>query len=114
MGSPYYQFCPVAKAMEVLDERWTLLIVRELARSRDWWLVIMDGEADVCDDDPGHEVAVTVTASLRRLTEVWRGDLGRPEALRCGAVEVAGPEELRRGLPRWFTLSPFALVPRPA
>jgi DNA-binding HxlR family transcriptional regulator len=28
--STYGQFCPVAKAMEVLDERWTLLIVREL------------------------------------------------------------------------------------
>jgi len=26
----YGQFCPVAKAMEVLDERWTLLIVREM------------------------------------------------------------------------------------
>jgi len=28
--STYGQFCPVAKAMEVLDERWTLLVVREL------------------------------------------------------------------------------------
>ena len=26
----YGQFCPVAKAAEVLDERWTLLVVREL------------------------------------------------------------------------------------
>ena len=26
----YGQFCPVAKALEVLGERWTLLIVREL------------------------------------------------------------------------------------
>ncbi len=26
----YNQFCPVAKAMEVLGERWTLLLVREL------------------------------------------------------------------------------------
>ena len=26
----YGQFCPVAKAMELLDERWTMLIVREL------------------------------------------------------------------------------------
>lgn len=26
----YGQFCPVAKTMEVLDERWTVLIVREL------------------------------------------------------------------------------------
>jgi DNA-binding HxlR family transcriptional regulator len=30
MGTSYHQFCPVAKAMELLDERWTMLIVREL------------------------------------------------------------------------------------
>src|SRR5512144_400998 len=30
MGATYHQFCPVAKAMEMLDERWTLLVVREL------------------------------------------------------------------------------------
>jgi DNA-binding HxlR family transcriptional regulator len=28
--STYGQYCPVAKAMEVLDERWTLLVLREL------------------------------------------------------------------------------------
>lgn len=26
----YGQFCPVSKAMEVLDERWTMLVVREM------------------------------------------------------------------------------------
>src|SRR5215467_15033396 len=30
MGASYHQFCPVAKAMELLDERWTLLLIREL------------------------------------------------------------------------------------
>lgn len=29
MGT-YGQFCPVARAMELLDERWTLLVIREL------------------------------------------------------------------------------------
>jgi len=28
--SGYGQFCPVAKAMELLDERWTVLVIREL------------------------------------------------------------------------------------
>jgi DNA-binding HxlR family transcriptional regulator len=28
--SGYQQFCPVSKAMEVLDQRWTMLVVREL------------------------------------------------------------------------------------
>ena len=224
MGTSYHQFCPVAKAMELLDERWTLLVVRELVSGsqrfnelrrglprmsptllsrrlqqlvragvverhvegndvryvptdaghelrpvlealgawgvrwigelgdedldpklllwdmhrhvdhaavpdgrtvvhfrfrdvppdlRDWWLVINTEETDVCDVDPGHDVAVTVTASLRGLVEVWRGDLTWPAALRGGAVKVSGPEALRRALPRWFTLSDFASVPRP-
>jgi DNA-binding HxlR family transcriptional regulator len=224
MGSSYHQFCPVAKAMELLDERWTLLIVRELvtgsqhfnelrrgvprmsptllskrlhqlvlagvvdrradgndvryvltpagqelrpvvealgiwgtrwigqlgdedldpklllwdmhrnidhravpdgrmvvqfrfsdvpASARLWWLVITSDDADVCDVDPGFPVAVTVTANLRRMVEVWRGDLGWSDALRSSAVEVQGPEALRRALPGWFTLSAFASVPRP-
>ncbi len=26
----YGQFCPIAKGMEILGEKWTLLIIREL------------------------------------------------------------------------------------
>jgi hypothetical protein len=63
---------------------------------------------------PGHPVAVTVNANLRRMVEVWRGDLAWSDALSSGAIEVSGPEALRRALPRWFTLSVFASVPRPA
>ena len=43
--------------------------------ARDWWLVITPGDADVCDTDPGYPVAVTLTVSLRHMTQVWRGDL---------------------------------------
>ncbi|MFE9774764.1 winged helix-turn-helix transcriptional regulator [Streptomyces sp. NPDC005931] len=225
MGSTYGQFCPVAKAMELLDERWTLLIVREMVigsrhfnelrrgvprmsptllskrlhqlvragiaekrtdgrdvsyvltpageelrpvvealgvwgtrwigelgeddldpklllwdmhrridyaavpegrtvvrfdfsdvppQTRHWWLVIGSGETDVCDIDPGHAVAVTFAASLRGLIRVWRGDLGWSDALRAGWIRLEGPEPLRRAAPGWFTLSPFAAVPRPA
>ena len=35
MGASYRQFCPVAKAMELLDERWTVLLVRELIMGSD-------------------------------------------------------------------------------
>jgi len=225
MSASYHQFCPVSKAMELLDERWTMLVVRELVSgsehfnelrrglprmsptllsrrlhqlvragvvdrqvegndvryvltqaghelrpvvealgawgtrwigelgdgdldpkllmwdmhrhidkdaipdgrtvvqfrfpdapsdARDWWLVITRGEVDVCDVDPGHAVAVTVTANLRSMVNLWRGDLSWSNALRAGAVEVHGPEGLRRAVPGWFTLSSFAAVPRPA
>lgn len=224
VGAPYHQFCPVSKAMELLDERWTLLVVRELvmgsrrfnelrrglprmsptllskrlqqlsragiverrgdgtdvsyllttagqelrpvvealgvwgtrwigelgdqdldpklllwdmrrninhapvprpravvqfrfpdvpAHLREWWLVITAEDAEVCDVDPGYEVAVTVMASLRSLVRVWRGDVTWSQAIGSGAVELEGPTALRRSLPHWFTLSTFAGIPRP-
>ncbi|GAA1512306.1 helix-turn-helix domain-containing protein [Dactylosporangium maewongense] len=223
MGASYYQFCPVAKTMELLDERWTLLVVRELvggdrhfndlrrglprmsptllskrlqhlvaagiaerhksgvevryrltpagqelapivaalgewgirwighlgdqdldpkillwdmhrrvdhdalpsgrtviqfefpavaASLRNWWLVLTPTEADVCDADPGFDVAVHVTADLRSMVEVWLGDLDWSDALRSGAVTIQGPPDLRRDVPAWFKLISFAAVPR--
>ena len=221
----YGQFCPVAKAMEVLDERWTLLIVRELllgstrfnelrrgvpkmspallskrlralerggvvsravengrssytltesgqelrpivdalgawgvrwipeigqadldphllmwdvrrtvptgawprarttlafafddvaAKDRYWWLVVNGDEVDSCDDDPGYDVAVTVATSLRSFTQIWRGDLSWPAALRTGAVKLDGPASLRRQVPGWIGSSLLSQVQRPA
>ena len=224
MGTAYHQFCPVAKAMELLDERWTMLVVRELvagstrfndlrrgvprmnptllskrlqqlvraglvdrkadgtdvryvlteaglelqavvealgtwgirwignlgdedldpklllwdmhrrinledlppgrtvvefrfrdvaAGAHNWWLVLTREAADVCDSDPGHEVDVTVTGTLRALTSVWRGDLRWGDAIRAGDLAVEGRQTLRRAFPTWFALSAFAVVSRP-
>jgi hypothetical protein len=57
---------------------------------------------------------VTVTATLRGLTEVWMGETTWRAAQRAGAVEIAGPGALRRAVPTWFTLASVAAVPRPA
>jgi DNA-binding HxlR family transcriptional regulator len=83
------------------------------AKVRDWWLLITPDETDVCDQDPGHPVAVSLTTSLRDMTRVWRGDLSWPEALRSQRLTLTGPATLRRAVPTWFRLSEFATVPRP-
>jgi DNA-binding HxlR family transcriptional regulator len=221
----YNQFCPMAKAMELLDERWTLLVVRELllgsthfndlrrgvpkmspallskrlkslvragvverteidgratysltacgqdlagavealtswgvrwisnlgdadldphllfwdirrtipigawprsrttlefilggvaAKASRWWLVVANGEAEVCDFDPGYEVTGTVDTSLRILTRIWRGDLGWSHAMHDGSVALSGPTEVRRAIPTWIGQGRAASVPRPA
>jgi DNA-binding HxlR family transcriptional regulator len=215
----YGQFCPVAKAMEVLDERWTLLVVRELLagsthfndlrrgvpkmspallskrlralerrgivdrtmeggrttyrltaagselmpvvqaigvwgvrwvselgvmdldphllmwdirrtipvdawpRSRtvlafrladvapkdaSWWLVVSGEEVDVCDFDPGYDVAATLDSTLLALIRIWRGELTWREALRTAAVELTGPADVRRAVPSWLGQSNIA------
>jgi DNA-binding HxlR family transcriptional regulator len=223
--STYGQFCPVAKAMELLDERWTLLVVRELLqgsahfnelrrgvpkmspallskrlksltragvvertdaggrasysltecgrelkgivdalgawgvrwigvlgdddldphllmwdmqrhvaidtwprarttvafeltgaapKASRWWLVVAEGHVDMCDFDPGYDVTATVRTSLRRLTEVWRGDVSWSRALVDGSVSITGVRDARRAVPTWLGQSELAAVPRPA
>jgi DNA-binding HxlR family transcriptional regulator len=81
---------------------------------RDWWLVIKADGVDLCDFDPGWDVAATVDSDLRTLTQVWRGDDRWPQALRSGRLRLEGPTQVRRAVPRWLKLSSFAAVPRPA
>lgn len=225
--SAYGQFCPMSKAMEVLDERWTLLVVRELLlgsthfndlrrgvpkmspallskrlktltragvverteidgrtaysltpsgqelatvvnalmawgvrwvgelgeedldphllmwdirrtvpidewprartvlefrlsdvapKASRWWLVVTDGNADVCDVDPGYEVTATVQTSLRTLTRLWRGDTTWSQELIKGpeGVQLSGPAEVRRLVPVWIGHGRSAAITRPA
>lgn len=223
--SGYGQFCPVAKAMELLDERWTVLVVRELLagsthfndlrrgvprmsptllskrlqtltragvversevdgrtiytltecgrelvgvvealgawsvrwmsdlvekdldpsvlmwdirrtipleqwprartvvafrlsgappKASSWWLVVSDGDAQVCDFDPGYEVEATVSTNLRTLSQIWRGDQSWQRALLDGSVSIEAPREVRLALPTWIGQSSLAVVPRPA
>ncbi len=83
------------------------------AASARWWLVITPGDTDVCDEDPGHDVDVTVSTTLATMTRVWRGDVPWTAVQKHGELDVAGPSALRRDLPSWFRLSTFAGVPRP-
>ena len=55
-----------------------------------WWLMVSEGEPDVCDFDPGYEVAATVETSLLTLTQIWRGDESWSRALRDGSVTIHG------------------------
>jgi DNA-binding HxlR family transcriptional regulator len=79
-----------------------------------WWLVAADGHLDVCDNDPGYDVTATISASLRTLTQVWRGDVPWSRALIDGSVSIDGPSHVRRAVPTWIGQSNFAAVPRPA
>ncbi|MFW0797059.1 helix-turn-helix domain-containing protein [Gordonia sp. CPCC 205515] len=221
----YGQFCPVAKAMELLDERWTILIVRELllgsrhfnelrrgvpkmsptlltkrlrgleragvvrraevggravytltemgdelsevvaalsqwgirwiaelgdadldphlllwdmrrtvavehwprrrttiaisftdvvGKASSWWMVVADGDVEVCDFDPGFDVDATMVTDLRTLTRVWRGDQDWSTALGTRKIRITAPSMVARAVPGWLGQGASAAIPRPA
>jgi len=79
-----------------------------------YWLVGSREEAELCLSDPGFDVDLFVLSDLRTLTQVWLGDLGIDEALRCERIELHGARALRESFRSWFLLSPLAGVERPA
>lgn len=77
-------------------------------RERRWWLVVKDGDADLCRDDPGHELTLIVESTVRALTEIWTGDSNPQTELGAGRLRVAGAQRDARDLWRWLGRSMFA------
>jgi DNA-binding HxlR family transcriptional regulator len=77
-------------------------------RERDWWLVVEDGVADLCRDDPGHELCLAVRSTVRALTDVWTGDATPEEVVRARQLQVAGPDCDAERLWTWLGRSAFA------
>jgi DNA-binding HxlR family transcriptional regulator len=75
---------------------------------RAWWLVVENGEVDLCRDDPGHEVTLIVEATVRALTEIWTGDLLPEQAVGRREVRVQGAARDVRNVWRWIGASVFA------
>jgi DNA-binding HxlR family transcriptional regulator len=78
------------------------------AAERRWWLVVDDRVADLCRDDPGHDVDVQVESTVRALTEVWTGDTDPEQEIRAGMLSVAGAGRQGQQLWRWLGRSMFA------
>jgi DNA-binding HxlR family transcriptional regulator len=75
---------------------------------RQWWLVVENRTADLCRDDPGHEVSVVVESTVRALTEVWTGDNDPEKAVLAGQLSVLGAGRRGQVLWRWLGRSMFA------
>jgi len=80
------------------------------AKFRRWWLIVEDGEVDVCMKDPGQEVDLQVTTTVRSLTAVWMGDMGLGQAVRNKLIKVSGPAKLKSDISVWLGTNYFAAV----
>jgi len=76
----------------------------ELQKFNDWWLVVYDDQVDLCTQDPGKEVDIYISSTVRTLAEVWKGDRDLRRALRGGLIKAHGQRTLERSLPDWLGL----------
>jgi DNA-binding HxlR family transcriptional regulator len=82
-------------------------------RASTFWLLLERPQPDLCVSDPGFEVDLFVDADLASFARVWLGEVPIREAVRSGAIRLAGSGEAMRAFPSWLLLSTLAAVPRP-
>ena len=82
------------------------------SKFRNWWLVIKDGDVDVCLKDQGYDVDFTLTCDLKTLTAVWVGDSTIMKAMREKSVVVTGASYLKKNIAVWLGTNYYADVKR--
>ena len=75
---------------------------------KSWWLVVDDGSVDLCEVDPGYDVDLYVTGSLRSMTSVWMGHSTLKAEIEAGNIELTGDKAIARSMHEWLGLSKFA------
>jgi DNA-binding HxlR family transcriptional regulator len=83
-----------------------LIFPEEKPTNRRYWILIDNGDAEMCYSDPGGEPDLVVEAASMAFVDWQRGARSWADVLRSGDVQVSGPGWLRRSLPTWNTQQP--------
>jgi DNA-binding HxlR family transcriptional regulator len=76
---------------------------------RTYWLVVEPGgNVDVCYSDPGFDVDLFVTSTLRAMTAVWMGVTTVKQEIENKELELEGDRVVATTMQLWLGLSPFA------
>ena len=78
------------------------------SKSRLWWLIIAEGEVDICMKDPGHEVTLYVQSTLKTMTQIWMGDLSIVKARREKLLQLNGDVTIKKTMASWIGCSLLA------
>lgn len=81
-----------------------------ISKFRYWWLVIRNGDVDVCMKDQGYEVDLTISSDLRTLTAVWVGDTTIMKTMREKQIVVTGSSYLKKNIANWLGTNYYADV----
>ncbi|MEJ1118977.1 helix-turn-helix domain-containing protein [Phyllobacterium sp. CCNWLW109] len=85
----------------------------ELPQARqNFWLVVEDGSVDLCGFDPGYDIDLLITSSLKSMTAIWMGLSMVRREVDAGNLEFDGDPAIAASMQQWLGLSPFAQEPR--
>ena len=74
----------------------------------DWWMVVQGTEVDLCVNDPGKEVDIYFTTTVKTMVDVWMGWSSYRRAIAQDELKLVGPKVLINNVSAWMEDSIFA------
>ena len=76
---------------------------------RRWWLLLDNGQVELCNQAPGRVEDVILTCHLRTLAEFFNGQLSLATALSGQQLQTRGTPKLLRSVHQWLRPSSLAI-----
>jgi len=83
----------------------------DLEEMPNWWILVDGDEVDVCTSDPGRDVDVFFTTTVRTMTDVWMKQKTYRAAIKADELSVVGPRALTRNITSWLEDCIFSGLP---
>ncbi len=83
----------------------------DLEEAPDWWIVIIDDQIDVCTIDPGKDIDVYFSTTVKTMTDVWMNQITYKAAMRNSQLIVTGPQTLTKNIGSWMQNCVFTDLP---
>jgi DNA-binding HxlR family transcriptional regulator len=83
------------------------------SRRRNYWFVGESGSTNLCISDPGFEIDLHLTTTLRDMIYIWRGDISLSAAIRDEKLVIFGSARAKSALSKWLGRSKLCHI-RPA
>lgn len=88
--------------------RFTFTDIEDMAK---WWILVEGEDVDICVSDPGKDVDLYFTSTVKIMADIWMGDTNYRTALRSGELRVTGPTVMTRDISSWMSNSIFSDIP---
>jgi len=73
-----------------------------------WWMITKGSEVDLCVNDPGKEIDVYFTTTVKTMAGIWMGDTTYKKAIASDELKLVGPKALTKDISSWMEISVFA------
>jgi len=83
----------------------------DLADLPHWWIVVSDTNADVCTSDPGKDVDIYFSTSVKVMADVWMGFTTYRKVISDDLLVVTGPRALTKDISSWMGSCIFTNLP---